>query len=118
MEESFVQATQFVVDEGTIDFWWPRLEAFKHYIPIDPDLEALIPCIDDLIRQDDIARNITLALNSAVRHLFSESSLAEYTRLALYSMASLLNRTNGTYNGSVLAEEWMKRRVPNFHLHR
>lgn len=107
MEQSFRHTVQLIVDEGTYDFWWPRLKPFEHYIFIDQNMTSLVTCIQELQRNDGIAASIMEKQIQAAEDMLTPAAIDEYSMLALNHMATLLDYTPTRFDDALSPEEFM-----------
>ncbi|CAE8632310.1 unnamed protein product [Polarella glacialis] len=101
LEDSFRRMTILHVDEGSVDFWWPTLRAFEHYVPIDPGLVFLFPCIRGLQAMDAAAEKIAGSMRQKALDMLSPQAIDQYSLLALHRMAGLMKRRGRRRQGSM-----------------
>eukprot|EP00746_Dinoflagellata_sp_MGD_P050857 gnl/MRDRNA2_/MRDRNA2_22731_c0_seq1.p1 gnl/MRDRNA2_/MRDRNA2_22731_c0~~gnl/MRDRNA2_/MRDRNA2_22731_c0_seq1.p1 ORF type:complete len:238 (+),score=45.04 gnl/MRDRNA2_/MRDRNA2_22731_c0_seq1:327-1040(+) len=116
MEDSFFRMVLLIFDEGCVDFWWPMIKAFQHYVPVR-QLEDLVDCINELNHDAESARLIVSRMNDFAQKWLSPDAVNDYSILALRQMANLLTHTNGKVKTAITPEEFvqqwnkMKRRL-------
>lgn len=104
MEDVFRRMVLLIVDEDAVDFFWPNLRSFEHFVPVDRDMQSLIPCILGLQRSDLEAQLIGEKMREFAVQELEPSAIREYSRIILYGLAKQLTGEIRLRNDSILFE--------------
>eukprot|EP00933_Yihiella_yeosuensis_P080247 TRINITY_DN93651_c0_g1_i1.p1 TRINITY_DN93651_c0_g1~~TRINITY_DN93651_c0_g1_i1.p1 ORF type:complete len:333 (-),score=32.16 TRINITY_DN93651_c0_g1_i1:90-995(-) len=107
MEDIFRTLVLINVDEGSSDFFWPVMKTFEDYIPVDPQMEQLIPCIEGLLDSDDAALAMARTMKKKAKEHLQPHKIAEYGLQVLRRYRQLFGPHRGRLRTSISINEWV-----------
>lgn len=82
-------AVPLIVSDATFEHLFPLLLPWKHYVPIHPNLADLVPVLEKLLQDDELAQSIAIAAQQLATERLQPTGTYCYLLFALHKLQNI-----------------------------